>query len=95
MMHDWTLVSVLVHWATGIVDITFKNEQSKVVQLIATGFINLHIPRQEDWGSSVSVNEVDGPRLLENGNSYLCLEIQSGDKIELEAKSISLPNYLT
>lgn len=91
MMHDWTLVSLLVYWANGTVEITFKNELSKIVQVVATGVTDLHVPHREEWGPSVSVNEIDGPRLLKNGNFYLCLEIQSGDKIKLEANSISLP----
>ena len=92
MMHDWTLVSLMVEWLTGIVRITFKNTESDEVFLVAGGLAELKVPKREDWGESVSVNEVEGPVILENGNSYLAIEIQSGDKIELEAESISLPD---
>ncbi|MCL7423218.1 MAG: hypothetical protein M8364_20220 [Methylobacter sp.] len=90
-MHDWTLVSILVDWIKGTVTVTFKNYESNLVMLIADGLINLHIPKHEEWGESISINEVTGPILLNNGNYYLELEIQSGDKIELEAKSIKMP----
>ena len=91
-MHDWTLVSLMVEWIKGMVTITFKNSDSNQVFLVAEGLTDLKIPKREDWGESVSVNEVEGPNSLGNGNSYIAIEIQSGDKIELEARSISLPN---
>ena len=90
-MHDWTLVSILVDWIKGIVTITFKNYESNQVKLTADGLINLHIPKHEEWGESVSINEFIGPILLSDGNYHLELEIQSGDRIELEAKSIKMP----
>jgi len=91
MMHDWTFVTLLVEWLKGVVTITFKNSSSNEVFLIAEGLADLRVPKREDWDESVSVNEVDGPRILENGNSYIGIEIQSGDKVEIEARSISLP----
>jgi len=91
MMHDWTFVSLLVEWLKGVVTVTFKNNSSNEVFLIAEGLADLKLPRREDWGESVSVNEVEGPRVLSNGNIYISIEIQSGDKIEIEAKSITLP----
>jgi len=91
MMHDWTFVTLLVDWLKGMVTITFKNSSSNEVFLVAEDLADLKVPKSEDWGGSVSVNEVDGPRVLENGNSYIGIEIQSGDKIEIEARSISLP----
>lgn len=92
MMHDWTFVALMVDWLKGVVTFTFKNSSSTEVFLVAEGLADLKVPKREDWGESVSVNEVEGPIVLENGNSYLAIEIQSGDKIELEARSISLPD---
>lgn len=91
MMHDWRLVSILIDWGKGIVTITFKDCKSKEVTLVASGFTDLHIPKQEKWGESISVNRMAGPILLESGNYYVELEIQSGDKLYLEAKSIQVP----
>lgn len=90
-MHDWSLVALLLEWAEGKITIILKNSASVEVRLLASGLADLKVPKREKWGESVSINEVDGPILLENGNSYLSIEIQSGDKIELEAESISLP----
>lgn len=91
MMHDWTLLALMVDWVSGSVTISFRNCQSQEVFLMAEGLSDLRIPRREEWGRSVSINEVDGPVVLQNGNYYLSIEIQSGDKIEIEAKSISFP----
>lgn len=92
MMHDWTLVILMIDWPKGMVTITFKNTCSDEVFLVAEGLVDFKIPKREDWGESVSVNVVEGPSILENGNTYLAIEMQSGDKIELEASSISLPD---
>src|SRR3990167_3885629 len=93
MMHDWTLISILIEWAKGVVIITFKNHQSKEAVLMANEFADLHVPKQEEWGESVSINKMTGPILLENGNYYIELEMQSGDKLYLEAKSIQIPAF--
>ncbi|PKM44045.1 MAG: hypothetical protein CVV05_13150 [Gammaproteobacteria bacterium HGW-Gammaproteobacteria-1] len=90
-MHDWTLLALVVDWVKGMVTITFRNSQSQEVFLMAEGLSDLRVPKREEWGGSVSVNEVEGPKQLQNGNTYVSIEMQSGDKVELEAKSISLP----
>lgn len=90
-MHDWTLLALMIDWAKGVVTISFMNNQSQKVFLIAEGFSDLRVPKREKWGGSVSINEVGGPKLLQNGNIYFSIEMQSGDKIEMEARSISLP----
>lgn len=90
-MHDWTLVSILVNWGKSAVTITLKNYESKEILLVAEGFEELRVPKRAEWGESVSINEVTGPTKLDNGNYHLTLEIQSGDKIEIEARAISMP----
>lgn len=90
-MHDWTLKVLAFDWANGLVTIYFNNRRSQEAFLVAEGTVKLSVPRREEWGGSVSVNDVKGPETLENGNLYLCMEMQSGDKIELEARSISMP----
>lgn len=91
-MHDWTLLTLMVDWVRGMVTITFRNSQSQEVFLIGEGLSDFRVPKREEWGGSVSVNEVVGPKKLENGNLYFSIEMQSGDKIEMEAMSISLPD---
>jgi len=90
-MHDWILVSLKIDWLQGAIRITLRNNRSEDVFLVAEGFVDLKVPKREDWSKSVSINEVEGPSELDNGNFYLVIEIQSGDKIELEAKTIYLP----
>ena len=91
-MHDWILLSIVVEWMKGNVTITFETCEFNQVILTAEGLIELFIPKHDEWGESVSVNKVHEPVQLENGNYRLELEIQSGDTITLEAKSIHLPN---
>lgn len=93
MMHDWTLLTLTIDWMKGEAMITFKNCQSQEVFLIAEGLSDFRVPKREEWGKSVSVNEVEGPKALQNGKFYFSIEMQSGDKIELEARTISLPEH--
>ena len=91
-MHDWSFVSLFMEWGIGKATITLKDNNSADVFLVADGLADLKVPRREEWGKSISVNDIIGPTALPNGNSYIVIEIQSGDRIEIEAKSISLPN---
>lgn len=91
MMHDWTIKLLKVIWKESTVIITFEDSNSHEVDLIIKGLTDLKIPKKDDWGESDSVNEIEGPILLDNGKNYLAIEIQSGDKIEIEADSISMP----
>ena len=91
IMHDWTFVRLEFDWLNGFASLVFNNARSEEVIVLAKGVKHLQVPKREEWGESVSVNETDGPRSIKNGLSYLAIEIQSGDKIEIEAKSISMP----
>lgn len=88
MMHDWVLVSVFVDWNDGKAILTFKNEKSDFVLYVAENLLDLKISKLEEWGPSISINEAFGPTLLHTGNYSFELEMQSGDRIFLEAKSI-------
>lgn len=91
-MHDWTLLKIVVSWVDGVVDICFRNSFSKEVFLRAEGVSYIKIPKKEEWGRSVSINETKGPMILDDGMIYFSIEMQSGDNIELIAKFISLPD---
>jgi len=60
------------------------------VALVAENVIDLHVPRLQDWGPSVSVNKVTGPL---DGLAYkrLLIEMQSGDVIKISAGTFVLP----
>ena len=57
-------------------------------KLLVKGFTSVIIPKKDDWGESVSVNEVFGPISIENGLLKISIQIQSGDMIEIAAKTI-------
>jgi hypothetical protein len=90
-MHDWTLVSIQTEWKEGRVALSFRNSKSETVSVIADGIAELVIPRRNEWGPSVSVNSVIGPTDHQGGLQRLSIEMQSGDVIQIVAKSFCLP----
>jgi len=90
-MHDWTLVSIQFEWKEGRVALSLRNTKSETVSVIADGVADLMIPRRNEWGSSVSVNCVSGPIDHPGGLQKLDIEMQSGDVIQIVAKSFRLP----
>ncbi|MCI0613363.1 hypothetical protein L0244_10260 [bacterium] len=90
-MHDWTLIYITVDWLQKRIECRFKNSLSEEVSLIANQFNELHVPRYDEWGPSVSVNKVSGPIFTGSGNQVLKIEMQTGDIIEIVAKSIDIP----
>ena len=91
-MHDWSLISVLIDWEKSMVTIILNNQLSEKVEIVAHNFNDFHITKHDEWGESVSLNKVVGPVTIDNGNQLLEIEIQSGDRIMLEAKFIQLPS---
>lgn len=91
-MHDWTLLSILINWMEGTAIISFRNEKSEEVRLIAEGIVDVHVPKRDQWGESVSINEVVGPLRDVDGNFCVELEVQSGDRIKLVARSVFMPS---
>lgn len=89
-MHDWTLLAIHFDWAIGRVAVELRNRSSMNVTLVAEGVSKLHVPRLQDWGPSVSINQVTGPTDMA-GVKHLSIEMQSGDVIEISASSFILP----
>ena len=90
-MHDWTLLSVEVEWATGRVQVRLTSPAGPVA-IDASGLLDLHLPRVQNWGRSVTIYSVDGPTLREDELSHLAIEMQSGDVIEIVARSFKMPD---
>ena len=88
-VHDWTLRAVNVDWGEGVARVVFDSPTGRN-HLRAHGLRNLHIPRAESWGPSVSVNEAQGPLEFEGGLVRFLIEMQSGDLIEIVARSFDL-----
>ncbi|QDE91730.1 hypothetical protein BHS06_23635 [Myxococcus xanthus] len=90
-LHDATLVSVTMEWASGEAHIRVRlsEEAARCAEIRVTGSTLLRCPREQPWGPSVSLNEV---RLvsLHDARQRLEIEIQSGDVIELEGDAVEL-----
>ncbi|WP_218081801.1 hypothetical protein [Anthocerotibacter panamensis] len=91
-MHDWTLLTISFAWELGEVQISFSCCKSQVKSLLAEGVVDLHIPRLQEWGPSISVNTVTGPLALSNGIYELRIEMQSGDLITIIAGKFIFPS---
>jgi hypothetical protein len=90
-MHDWTLVTLSFDWKGACVTLTLRNPKSESVLLKAEGVIRLLVPKRDEGGRSISVNDVTGPTRQPDGTEVLLIEMQSGDVIEIVATSFDLP----
>ncbi|AIK15188.1 putative RhsC immunity protein [Pectobacterium atrosepticum] len=91
-MHDWTLLSLLIDWSKGELVIKLLNSNSEPVVIKASGVKLINIPKSDEWGESVSINEVIELDRNSYGFERMKIEIQSGDIIEIVAEEILLPN---
>jgi hypothetical protein len=89
-MHDWTLRSVILEWKEARVTLLLESHAGDEA-VVATGVADLHVPRIEEWGPSVSVNHATGPLATEDGLQCLEIEMQSGDVIRIVASSLQMP----
>jgi hypothetical protein len=92
-LHDATLVQVQVLWQEARVVVQLRTGiiGYPEAQIVATSFRHFACPRRLDWGPSVSIHEVIGPApLAEPGVSRLEIEMQSGDRLALEAARFAL-----
>ena len=89
-LHDATLVSVQLDWATGTAVLALRTglPEAPIVAVIGEGTTHLRCPRKLPWGESVSISEVRGPVAHEHG-ARLEIEMQSGDVLEVEARSLT------
>lgn len=89
-MHDWTISRIEFDWSLARVKIELEDMTYTTRTLIAEGVKDLHVPRANDWGPSVSVNKVSGiePHL---SGFRLTIQIQSGDVIEIVADKFTFP----
>ncbi|MBC3915977.1 hypothetical protein H8L32_00635 [Undibacterium sp. CY18W] len=90
-MHDWTLISLRFDWNEARVTLSLNNTASDTVYLVAENVARLFVPKMDEWGKSVSINEIIGPTRQSDGIEILQIEMQSGDVIEIAAASFVLP----
>jgi hypothetical protein len=89
-MHDWTLTTIRFDWRSARVTLDLEAPTSNAAELVAEGVHSLRVPRENEWGPSVSVNEVS-VESLSTGLRSLRVEMQSGDVIEIVAEHLSIP----
>jgi hypothetical protein len=89
-MHDWSLLSVAIDWKSGGVRIDVRSASGET-SIRASDLHEIHMPRHRAWGPSVSIYDVIGPAQREDGHASLTIEMQSGDRIEVVARSIEMP----
>ncbi len=91
LLHDWTLVRVDFDWQRARVTIELEDSAFTRRTLIAEGVRELRVPQMNEWGPSVSVNEVSEVETSTDGGRCLHIEMQSGDVIRIVAEQIALP----
>jgi len=84
-LHDATLVSLSFTWEEGTCFVVFKTWEPKSSTIMFSNVTELVVPKTHPWGESVSVNHV---RLIDE--TYVEIEMQSGDTIKVYAESASL-----
>lgn len=90
-MHDWTLTTILYEWESAKATLSFRGPRRQSAVIVAGDVSDLEIPHANQWGPSVSVNEVHGPATV-GKRRRLEIEMQSGDVITITAGSFSLPD---
>lgn len=73
-LHDVTLHAVHFAWAEGRCTLHVAAGDLGERALVFSGVTELHIPKAQPWGPSVSINAA-----RESGPNWLEVELQSGD----------------
>lgn len=90
-MHDWTLKKIEFDWRAARVTIELEDSSFATRTLIADRVSELQVPHANEWGPSVSVNEVPAVEALPSGRHRLRIEMQSGDVIQIVAEHFAIP----
>jgi hypothetical protein len=90
-MHDWMLMKIEFDWQAARVTVFLEDSTCTGRSLIAEGVHDMHIPRKNEWGPSVNVNEVHEIESMSSGLHRLKIEMQSGDVIQIVAQRFGLP----
>ena len=91
-MHDWVLNEIRFDWRSARTVIELKDSASVIRTVIAEGVTELNVPRMNEWGPSVNVNEFFEIEVLASGLQQLKIEMQSGDVIQIVAAQFALPS---
>jgi hypothetical protein len=88
--HDSTLLFIAFEWELAKVSFAFESQEGRV-DLFAEGVTDLHVPKKNEWGPSISINELRGPSKTEHGLYRIEIEMQTGDIISVVARSFQMP----
>jgi hypothetical protein len=92
-LHDAVLDRIVVDWEAGTATLSLDSceDQSRQFAIKAEGLRALLLPRREPWGQGgvTSVNDMR-QRPTSDGGTHLDIEMQSGDRIEIEARQINV-----
>jgi hypothetical protein len=90
-LHDATLKRIVFEFEENVCDITLALSAVPPCtgEIRAVGILKLLLPRASPWGYSNSVNRVFLSENQSDGSSTLNIEMQSGDVLLIEAKSLS------
>ncbi len=87
-MHDTTLVSILIDWASRSAALHLKSENTRVKVLNVSGLRSLEVPMEYPWGPSASINTV--AHSVSGRDHILAVEMQSGDIIKLMGQDVAI-----
>lgn len=90
LMHDWMLVKIGFDWQDARVTIELEDLTPSVRFLVAEGVQELRVPKANEWGPSVNVNEITEGEAKHGQGRCLRIEMQSGDVIQIVAERITL-----
>jgi hypothetical protein len=89
-MHDWTFVALNFEWRAAQASLEFEDDGATKRVLTAEQVRLLEVPRENEWGPSVSINEASEEPGPNSEGRMLRIEMQSGDVIRLWAAKLTL-----
>ena len=89
-MHDWTLIGVSFEWRSARASLEFEDAEAKKRTLTAEQVRLLEVPKENEWGPSVSVNEALEEPGPDGAGRMLRIEMQSGDVIRVWAANVTM-----
>jgi len=90
LLHDASLLNFFLEWEKGklTIELRFYDDQVasiNLLKIIAINWITFNCPKKEEWGPSVSINQMNIKKLSKD-IQHLSIEMQSGDIISIDAK---------
>jgi hypothetical protein len=89
-MHDWTLIGVNFEWRSACASLELEDAGAKRRTLTVEQVRLLEVPRENEWGPSVSVNEASEEPGPDGIGRMLRIEMQSGDVIRVWGANVTM-----